>query len=423
MMKSYYETEIGKLYHGRCQDLLKSLPDDSIDSLITDPPYGLKFMGKKWDYEVPSIEIWQECLRVLKPGGTALIFAGSRTQHRMACAIEDAGWIIKDCIMWIYGSGFPKALDISKAMDKRFGAERKNIGVAGKSGSRRNSMRGDFTGGEYMETAPSTEEAKRWNGWKSHGLKPAYEPILVCMKPNEDNYAQNALKWGVSGLNVDGCRIPIDPKADKSQLRTMTRSRKTENDGWGMNQKNDDTPQVVSPQGRYPSNVILDGSDEVEKIFPETQSGALLKHHNQNESENTCMSGKNYKRSPRQDFMASSGSASRFFKKCPPDSEQSRFIYLPKPSTAERNAGCHELLSGINGHPTIKSLALMKYLCTLTQTPTRGTVLDPFAGSGSTLVACEQIGRSWIGIEKELEYCEIARARIKQETSQLKLFR
>ena len=209
---------INKIIQGDCLEVMKSVPDNSIDCVITDPPYGLKFMGKKWDYDVPSIEIWKECLRVLKPGGTALIFAGSRTQHRMAVNVEDAGFELKDCIMWLYGSGFPKATDISKQLDK--GHKRKVVGKYDSrskfDGCERKEMDvvtanvnlSSDTRGKVDITVPATEEAKLWNGWKSHGLKPAYEPILVAMKPNDGTYANNALKWGVSGLNIDGGRIP-----------------------------------------------------------------------------------------------------------------------------------------------------------------------------------------------------------------------
>ncbi|HEC63923.1 MAG TPA: site-specific DNA-methyltransferase, partial [bacterium] len=208
--------------------VMRTFPNNYFDTIITDPPYGLKFMGKKWDYDVPSIKTWWECLRVLKPGGTLLCFAGSRTQHRMAVNVEDAGFILKDCIMWLYGSGFPKATDISKQLDK--GHEREVVEVAGKSGSKRNSMAGDFAGGEYMTTAPTTPEAILWNGWKSHGLKPAYEPILVAMKPNDGTYANNALVHGVSGLNIDGGRI--------NHNEPVKTTKRTKNTGISWNKEN-----------------------------------------------------------------------------------------------------------------------------------------------------------------------------------------
>ena len=204
---------VNKIICGSAEDVLKTLPDNCVDTIITDPPYGLSFMGKKWDYDVPSIETWRKCLRVLKPGGTLLCFAGSRTQHRMAVNVEDAGFILKDCIMYLYGSGFPKATDISKQLDK--GHKREVIGQAHHGACNKpNGNSFDDDSYEWQRhfdiTEPATSEAILWNGWKSHGLKPAYEPILVAMKPNDGTYANNALTWGVSGLNIDGGRIPTD---------------------------------------------------------------------------------------------------------------------------------------------------------------------------------------------------------------------
>ena len=185
--------------------MLSTMPDNSVDSIVTDPPYGLSFMGKKWDYDVPSEDIWRECLRVLKPGGHLLAFAGTRTQHRMAVRIEDAGFEIRDMIAWVYGSGFPKSLDVSKAIDKAAGAERDVTGIRGKSGSVRNSMAGDFAGGEYMNSAPATEAARQWQGWGT-ALKPALEPITVARKPLEGTVAGNVLKWHTGALNIKGSR-------------------------------------------------------------------------------------------------------------------------------------------------------------------------------------------------------------------------
>lgn len=433
-MKLYYKTENGQLYHGKCEEVLSHISANSIDTIITDPPYGLNFMGKKWDYDVPSIKIWQECLRVLKPGGTALIFAGSRTQHRMACNVEDAGFILKDTLLWIYGSGFPKATDISKQLDN--GHKRKVVGYHNYTNQ---DIRGNAYDSERAKerprlkaeiTVPITPEAHLWNGWKSHGLKPSYEPILVCMKPNEGSYAQNALTWGVAGLNIDGGRI-VYPKNDRL-LKGGT---------YGGNRKSGEGSSIFGtggkavlygdlPQGRYPANIILD--EEAGRILDE-QSGNLKSGdlNGSKRTQKTCY-GK-----PSQEplyYKGNQGGASRFF-------------FCAKASKSERNAGCHTIEPNkrdharshgqagtdnpynrgaqkiTNSHPTVKPLKLMEYLCTLTETPTKGTVLDPFAGSGSTLLACEKLGRKWIGIEMEEEYCEIAAKRIEQEASQLKLFR
>lgn len=372
---NYPDDFINKIICGDCLEVMRTFEDNSVDTIITDPPYGLSFMGKKWDYEVPSVEIWQECLRVLKPGGTALIFAGSRTQHRMAVNIEDAGFILKDTIMWLYGSGFPKATDISKQIQKHQGI--KPIGKKPAYGAISSRELIDNRGWNNINNAlimPEIEgEAIQWNGYKSHGLKPAYEPILLCMKPNEGSYANNALKWGVAGLNIDGGRIGTDI------IKTN-----------GRGNQNGSTPIVPqSPnyqgqehKGRFPANLILD--EEV----------------------------------------------------CNEAGEWKRYFYCAKASKKERNRGCEGLEEQVtqgmrnnagpalvgenynrtklkNHHPTVKPLSLMKYLVTLTKMPNPEQVyLDPFCGSGTTLMACKELGRNYIGIEKEEEYIKIARKRV-----------
>jgi len=263
-----------KLILGDCLEIMKTMPDNSIDTIITDPPYGLSFMGKRWDYEVPSIAIWKECLRVLKPGGTALIFAGSRTQHRMAVNIEDAGFILKDTIMWLYGSGFPKATDISKQIDKRAGKEREVIGekYRGKNAGKQSGIMGKTVERIDKLTAPATPEAHLWNGYKSHGLKPAYEPIIVAMKPNEGSYAENALKWGVAGLNIDGGRIPTNRKNEREYDKEPTTGKTGSNKGifpMGTNQPRNDK---WLDKGRFPANIIFD--EEAARLLDE-QSGVL----------------------------------------------------------------------------------------------------------------------------------------------------
>lgn len=409
-----------KIINGDSTKVLKKLKSNSVETIITDPPYGLSFMGKKWDYDVPGIDLWRECLRVLKPGGTLLCFAGSRTQHRMACNVEDAGFILKDCIMWLYGSGFPKATDLGKQLDK--GHERKIIGSRKAHDIRNNNLMEASQGKNrgtmeynYTEPAkPATPEAKLWNGWKSHGLKPAYEPILVAIKPNDGSYAENALKHGVSGLNIDGGRIGTEKRINKFAANGSVVGLGTEGQMSSEGQ--------TECTGRFPANIILDeeAGKQLDEQTGELKSGDILPHHKTNESENTCMTGKNYKRSP-QLKLGDKGGASRFF-------------YCAKASKKERNAGCDELEKkteekrtptgqGImhekgfnkperNFHPTVKPLALMEYLCTLTKTPTGGLVLDPFMGSGTTCVACVNTGRDFIGIEKSKEYCEIAKKRI-----------
>jgi site-specific DNA-methyltransferase (adenine-specific) len=245
------------LLEGDCLELLRTLDDCSVDAVVTDPPYSLRFMGRAWDYDVPGVEVWVECLRVLKPGGHLLAFAGTRTQHRMAAGIEDAGFEIRDMIMWAYGSGFPKSMDVSKAMDMAAGAEREEVGIAGKSGSKRNSMAGDFAGGEYMTTAPATEAAKQWGGWGT-ALKPALEPITVARKPLIGTVAANVLEHGTGGINVDGCRIGTDVVGGNGSKPSCTGN--VYSGGWHRRAPN---PTV----GRWPANLIHDGSEEVCRLL------------------------------------------------------------------------------------------------------------------------------------------------------------
>ena len=384
---------------GNCLEKLAEMPDCSIDAIITDPPYGLSFMGKKWDYDVPSEDIWRECLRVLKPGGHLLAFAGTRTQHRMAVRIEDAGFEIRDMIAWVYGSGFPKSLDVSKAIDKASGAERKIISeTKTNSGgmahiSKTNAEHGfrpaaynghsldDSAKNCIQITAPATPEAQQWDGWGT-ALKPALEPITVARKPFKGTVAANVLAHGTGGLNVDGCRVWTEvlpeQRAGQAQLGTFERG------------------EMVTPErtGRWPANLIHDGSDEVVGLFPESkgQQGAISgkepsgktnavygEYQQRNESE------------PRND----AGSAARFF-------------YCAKTSKRERGEG--------NNHPTVKPIALMRYLCRLV-TPPSGTVLDPFMGSGSTGMAAEAEGFDFVGIELDPDYFAIAEQRIANSES------
>jgi len=314
-----------KLIHGDCLEKLKELEPNSVDTIITDPPYGILFMGKKWDYEVPKVEVWKECLRVLKPGGTALIFAGSRTQHRMAVNVEDAGFVLKDCIMWIYGSGFPKATDISKQLDKMAGAEREVVGKQSITGQALGKNKGlgkvdNEHKTEWNITAPETDHAKQWNGWKSHGLKPAYEPIIVAMKPNDGTYANNAIKWGVSGLNIDGGRIPTE-----DNLNGGTYSKGSEKgDDYFKGLENNTERNYTQPQGRYPSNIIHDGSDEVIDLFPETTTGTVKPY----EAKDNEMIFKGFPKNKNISRNGDSGSAARYFystKESKSDQVQGRF--------------------------------------------------------------------------------------------------
>jgi hypothetical protein len=374
--------------------------------VVTDPPYGLAFMGKKWDYDVPSVEVWAECLRVLKPGGHLLAFAGTRTQHRMAVRIEDAGFEIRDMIAWVYGSGFPKSLDVSKAIDKAAGAEREVVGsrkltgtariIGGQGGATAGRSADAYDEGETRDTlaitAPATPEAQQWAGWGT-ALKPALEPITLARKPLEGTVAANVLAHGTGGLNIDGCRVE-HVTVEGGNLALNPHLRAHINGGNGGNIiAHEDERRVVTPHasGRWPANLIHDGSDEVVRLFPQTGISAGGKGN----ATQQAGAKTSYGWSRGEDWggaggYGDSGSAARFF-------------YCAKTSKRERGEG--------NNHPTVKPIALMSYLCHLV-TPPKGTVLDPFMGSGSTGIAAKLEGFTFIGVEREPAYYTIAQSRI-----------
>ena len=353
-------------------------------------------MGKGWDKVLPDVKVWKEALRVAKPGAFLLAFGGTRTYHRLTCNIEDAGWEIKDCMMWLYGSGFPKSLDISKQIDKRAGVERKVIGrridgryaydFADNSGNVVNTRDVDKTirrNDIGLLTAPAISEAQLWNGWGT-ALKPAWEPIIVAMKPIDGTFANNALKWGVGGLNIDGGRIGTEPayvdrpRGPQSPLISQLNGQGTKSTGG---------------QGRFPANLILDekAAEMLDEQAGECKTGGAQKGSKIITDRGNSIFGKMYVNT----YSTAIGE---------PLGGHSRFFYCAKASKAERGEE--------NNHPTVKPLKLMEYLCKLTMTPTGGVVLDPFMGSGTTGVACKILNRVFVGIEKDLEYFEIAKKRI-----------
>jgi len=393
---------------------MKTLDDNSVDSIVTDPPYGISFMAKKWDYDVPSVEVWQEAMRVLKPGGHALIACGTRTQHRMVVNIEDAGFEIRDVVSWIYGSGFPKSLNIGKAIDKAAGAEREVVGVAGKSSTKEIGTVG-HVGGEYMETAPATAEAKQWDGWGT-ALKPACEFFTLARKPlSEKTVAKNVLKWGTGGINIDGCRVGTET------MPAITTKTETTSSGW--KKKGYTTPVA---QGRFPANLIHDGSQQVLDLFPETKTNSVGKALKDGSINKVNKKGNAFGAFDKHVFSedrASKGSAARFFY-CPKASKKDRDEGLEgfedkktntlndykNPSegrTASKSGGTKK-----NNHPTVKPTALMSYLCRLI-TPPQGIVLDPYMGSGSTGKAAIGEGFSFVGCELDKHYYNIAKARVR----------
>ena len=399
--------------HGDCREVLKQLPDCSVDAIVTDPPYELGFMGKAWDSTgvAYQVEVWQECLRVLKVGGHLLAFGGSRTYHRLACAIEDAGFQIRDQIMWVYGSGFPKSLNISKAIDKDAGAEREVVGKD-KAGTGLGLMDKSSTiGGEFDITAPATAEAKQWEGWGT-ALKPAHEPIVMARKPLAGTVAQTVLTHGTGGINIDGCRVGNEDTrspASKTALGIMN------DDAWQAKEV-----MAGSANGRFPANFIHDGSDEVLELFPQNVKGEIGRVGRTSAGN---YDASNYKIGVVTDTgIRDSGSAARFFycaKANKKDRNEGLDGFEPK-READRiiddgiggdNPRNRSNTPKLNHHPTVKPTGLMRYLCRLV-TPPNGTILDPFTGSGSTGKAAILEGFNFIGIEQSAEYVEIATARI-----------
>jgi site-specific DNA-methyltransferase (adenine-specific) len=392
------------LLHGDCLEQMKTLDDNSVDSIVSDPPYGISFMAKKWDYDVPSVEVWKEAMRVLKPGGHALIACGTRTQHRMVVNIEDAGFEIRDVVSWIYGSGFPKSLNVSKAIDKAAGAEREKVPnprAKQQTAAIGTNVLGDYNACDTISPTPATDAAKQWDGWGT-ALKPACEFFTLCRKPlSEKTIAANVLKWGTGGINIDACRV----EGEMGKDRSLSTPRRTDNTKFG---KANETINPQSPLGRFPANLIHDGSQEVLELFPESkgQQGDLKGHGKSRKSPNGCFG----EMAPAADHPKrnDSGSAARFF-------------YCPKASKKDRNEGLptmsenHESSEKVgNTHPTVKPTALMAYLCRLI-TPTGGVVLDPYMGSGSTGKAAVREGFSFVGCELDKDYFDIATARVNNE--------
>jgi len=364
---------------GNCIDLMSELPDCSVDSVVTDPPYELGFMGKSWDASgvAYNTEVWRQCLRVLKPGGHLLAFGGSRTYHRLACAIEDSGFEIRDQIMWVYGSGFPKSLNVGKQ--------------------------------------PDCEE---WEGWGT-ALKPAHEPIVVARKPFDGTVAENVTQWGTGAINIDGCRVEFVSDDDKKES-----TGKNQHEDFGTEPMTNNTvygdysmvrPTNYNPPGRWPANFIHDGSEEVVSLFPNSKGGAYPSKRGQAVATS----------------FASGQETEGGFRKMGDDGSAARFFYCAKASTAERNAGLDglpkkkadtrsDVAAGIwkdmsaahqNHHPTVKPVTLMRYLVRLV-TPPNGVVLDPFLGSGTTAVAAIHENVKWMGFEMNPEYATIADKRV-----------
>jgi len=409
------------IYQGDCIDILPTLDAESVDSIVTDPPYGLSFMGKDWDHGVPGVPFWEAALRVAKPGAFMLAFGGTRTFHRLAVAIEDAGWEIRDTVMWVYGSGFPKSHNVGLRIDKLHGAPDRGHRIA-----TANRYHPDGTLEPNGELLPAyeakTEQGKKWQGWGT-ALKPAWEPIIVARKPIVGTVANNVMKYGTGAINIDGCRVNVDlenePNSGDSYY--LKRGKEYPNQGKSSSKimgTKTERVGITIARGRFPANLIHDGSQEVLDLFPQTKSGSGIKK----KATGTANGIFNINKIDGEYLNGDSGSAARFF-------------YCAKASKQDRDEGCGELpLSDCgmmeddnypiktgsgnlretkrrNNHPTVKPTSLMRYLCKLV-TPPGGTILDPFMGSGSTGKAAALEGFRFIGIELEKEYTAIAEKRI-----------
>ena len=401
------------ILHGDCRELMATLEENSVDAIVTDPPYELGFMGKSWDASGVAFDVntWKEALRVLKPGGHLIAFSGSRTYHRMAVAIEDAGFEIRDQIMWVYGSGFPKSHNISKGIDKAAGAEREVIGETRKGAQSESTGRYGAWGDGITPTAPATPAAQQWDGWGT-ALKPAHEPMVLARKPIVGTVANNVLTHGTGGLNIDSSRVAGEVPSVPQW------SRSDSNAPYDATGRNGQMSQPHS-QGRWPANFIHDGSDEVVGLFPE--AGNKWKRNYGTED----YEGKQYKGGTfggggynGANTYADSGSAARFFycaKASKRDRNEGLDGFVPKQVFGD-DGGTYQGLSdskvpSANHHPTVKPTTLMQYLVRLV-TPPNGVVLDPFLGSGSTGKACAYEGFDFIGMELTAEYIPIATARI-----------
>ena len=432
--------------HGDCLEVLRDLPDNSVDSVVCDPPYGLSntkpaqvadvlaawvtgdteavpakkggFMGKDWDSFVPPPTVWAECLRALKPGGHMVVFAGARTQDLMGLSIRLAGFEIRDTLGWIYGSGFPKSMDVSKAIDKAAGAEREVVGSAvyGDGHIQRSSESIGYQGCDPEAdkrdiTAPATTEAQRWDGWGT-ALKPAIEPIILARKPLVGTVAQNVLEHGVGGLNIDASRVESTDSQLAEKYASVQNAPPRRNNVFGEDSR---ARAGAAPHsgGRFPANVLLDehAAKEMDRQSGVLKTGSHMTHHVYQESDNASMSGKNYKRSPRYDQPANEGGASRFFPV---------FKYQAKAPKKERPVIEREDGTKVQ-HPTVKPLALMEWLVTLV-TPEGGTVLDPFAGTGTTLQAARDKGFRAIGVEQDPDYIRLINARLETAAEDGALF-
>ena len=399
-MSAYYESDRATIYHGDCIEVMRSLPDNSVDSIVTDPPYLLDFMGKGWDAAdgiAGKPEVWREALRILKPGGHLLAFGGTRTWHRLAAAIEDAGFEVRDSIAWMYGSGFPKSLDVSKAIDKAAGAlQNEGVGFTVAGYGHNDKLLTTAPSRGYVPPAPApapaTLAAQQWQGWGT-ALKPAFEPIVVARKPLIGTVAANVLKYNSGALNIDGCRIGTQ------EMKRTTSNGEVLSDNGSMAGANYVRIDAGTATGRWPANVIL---DESQAAALDAQSGVTTTKQPAGvvtDTRDTSQSIGAFSGAHERQALSDTGGASRFF-------------YCPKAGKKERPN-----VDGV-AHPTVKPIKLMEYLCRLV-TPPGGTILEPFAGSGTTIEAALNEGFNVIGIEMTDEYLPLIMARIERHGEKL----
>ncbi len=436
------------LYLGNSLEVLPTLANNSIDAVVCDPPYELTsarpggrspategkvmkgFMGMEWDGSgiANNPALWAEVLRVLKPGGHLLAFSGSRTYHRMTCAIEDAGFEVRDQIMWLYGSGFPKSMDVSKAIDKTLGVAREQLAPRSVIGHQRNiGNRRPYMDDPNHTTdsdIPATAAAAAWQGWGT-ALKPAHEPICVARKPLAKGLtvAANVLEHGVGALNIDASRIASTDGQLAEKYASAQNAGARANSVYGIDER-DRAGSAPHDAGRWPANIIHDGSDEVAALFPAAGGGDKRGQCDGRRSGGFGDVGAaNGDGKPNAAVYADIGSAARFFY-CAKASRSDRHSGLDAPGVKFTHGGHMREVEnmgaerGGNHHPTVKPIDLMAYLCRLV-TPPGGTVLDPFMGSGSTGKACMREGFRFVGIDMTPEYVEIAKARIAHEASEV----
>lgn len=455
-MTAFYETTGVALYLGDCIEVMRTMPDECVDAVVTDPPYGLEFMGKAWDrpanmlgqmavgdeqrgafayggthsrgyadHDGLAFQRWttewaSECMRLLKPGGHLLAFGGTRTWHRLGAGIEDAGFEIRDSIAWLYGSGFPKSLDVSKAIDKAAGVERQVVGVdesklrpnkvayakvPGQAIISEGGLAGYKDNGATI-TAPATDEARAWNGWGT-ALKPAFEPIVVARKPFKGTVVQNVLEHGTGALNIDANRTEFESEEDREESVTKNQHADFGTEAGGNKVYGDfsmvEVKNYDGSKGRWPTNVLLEESQAAEL---NRQSGILAPGHDPKAraaATGDAVYALGHAGQPELvERHAVAGGASRFFP---------TFRYEAKASTAERPEA-----DGVQ-HPTVKPLDLMQWLVRLV-TPPGGVVLEPFAGSGTTVEACIREGFSVVAIEREETYIPLILKRIEKDHQQ-----